>query len=159
MAARRFFAIAVALMATTAATATNLDKKSFIRKDRQLGTGNVPTPAPVAPDPTMAPTNPDLFVCEICGEGNVVTIPDGEVTIPTQGSFTCSDLETSASMGLINPAQCNLLTPFVEEPCGCGDGEPADPTDAPEPADPTDAPEPADPTDAPEECKTIGTTA
>ena len=60
------------------------------------------------------------------------------------------ELLESASMGLITPAQCLLLFPFVQAPCGCTDGPtdaPVDPTEAPE--DPTDAP--VEPTDAPVE--------
>ena len=169
----------VVTMSTVASAEKGLSRESYLRKDRQLNIGKFPTPAPTEADPTPAPTNPDIFVCEICGEGLSVTIPEGVVSIPTQGEFTCSELEMSASMGLIAPGQCALLTSFVTEPCGC-EGSGPSPTDEPEPSptdepapeptdepapEPTDepAPEPTDepapePTDEPAECQTIGTT-
>ena len=158
--------VMVVTMSSVASAEKVLSRENYLRKDRQLNIGKFPTPAPTRAAPTPAPTNPDIFVCEICGEGLSVTVPDGVVSIPTQGDFACSELETSASMGLIAPGQCALLPPFVTDPCGC-EGSGPSPTDepAPEPTGdddddddddgPTDAPEP---TDEPAECQTIGTT-
>jgi len=90
---------------------------------------------------TLAPT-PDFFVCDICGGGRVPTIPDGLVEIPTQGTLNCTQIETAANIGGILEAQCPLLQPFVQVPCGCAE---ILPTDSPA-VDATPAPVPAAPT-------------
>ena len=138
--------VMVVTMSSVASAEKVLSRENYLRKDRQLNIGKFPTPAPTRAAPTPAPTNPDIFVCEICGEGLSVTVPDGVVSIPTQGDFACSELETSASMGLIAPGQCALLPPFVTDPCGC-EGSGPSPTDEPAPS-PTDEPAP-EPTDEP----------
>jgi hypothetical protein len=167
----QFFALmAAAAMTMSTAMKThevNADQKIHIHNDRQLEIGDFPTAAPVEAEETAAPTNPDLFVCSICGDGREVTMPDGVVSIPAQGEFTCSELEESASMGLISPAQCLLVFPFVQSPCGCEDSgsdpvpaptdTPADPT--PSPSDPPveSTPEPTTTPSSAEDCSTIGT--
>jgi hypothetical protein len=72
--------------------------------------------SPVAPPPTMAP---GAFDCPLCGRGNVISLPDGIVTIPTQPNRTCAELQHANSIGNIGQAQCGLLQPFVASPCGC----------------------------------------
>jgi hypothetical protein len=110
----------------------------------------VPTEAPVE---SLLPT-PAPFVCNICGEGKEVTIPDGVVSIPTQGDQTCAALVGAASVGLIPEAGCPILVSLTQIPCGCR--EVVTPTTTPEsgaPVAPTDAtgtPSTA-PTEAPEE--------
>lgn len=98
---------------------------------RVLNIGLGPTEAP-----TEAPTAP--FVCPVCGEGNVVTNPDGVVDLGDLGSFLCGEGDN------VTEAECLLLQPLAAEICGC-EPESPDPTDAP--VDPTDAP--VDPTEAP----------
>jgi hypothetical protein len=115
---------------------------------RGLGIGLDPTEAPTK-SPTPGPT--EIFVCDICEEGNVVTIPDGVVDAGPVGNFTCLDIVAASNAGLISEAQCLLVQPLAQGVCGCEPESmeptevPADPTDAP--VDPTDAP--VDPTDAP----------
>lgn len=105
--------------------------------------------APVAPPPTMPP---GAYDCSICGTGNIVTIPDGTVSIPTQPDRTCAELLYANSIGNIQQSQCSLLQPFVFEPCGCMPKADtlkpsAKPTDSPtlaptKPREPTTSPAP-----------------
>ena len=90
-----------------------------------------PTRAPVV-TPTDAPTaaSEPIYICDICGgEGKVVTIPTGVVSIPTQGEFTCTAIQGAAAAGLIPESGCGPLTVLTQEPCGCE--APNDPTNAP----------------------------
>ena len=59
------------------------------------------------------------FVCDICGNGGNITIPDGIVQIPTQPNRTCAKLYDAAIGGNISQVQCSLLPPFTSTPCGC----------------------------------------
>ncbi len=70
----------------------------------------------VTPPPTRSPNSYD---CQICGAGNIVTVPSGVVNIPTQVSRTCEELLHANAIGNINANQCSLLQPFVTTPCGC----------------------------------------
>ncbi len=59
--------------------------------------------------------------CPICGTGNNVTNPDGELSLPTIGNVTCAFLEGIAMTGAITESNCALLQPVVSRTC-CGDG-------------------------------------
>lgn len=72
--------------------------------------------SPIASAPTRSPS---AYDCPICGSGNVVTLPDSVVTIPTQPNRTCQELLQANLMGNINELQCGLLQPFVTAHCGC----------------------------------------
>ena len=80
-------------------------------------------------------------VCNICGEGNAITIPDGKIAIPSEFGqelgdvdLTCEQLQLE--VGSFIPADiCPLITPFISVPCGCG---PASTGDAPTDDAPTD---------------------
>lgn len=93
-------------------------------------------------EPTEAPT---AFECNICGDSMRVTKSEGVVVIPTQPDRTCAQLEQAASIGNINPNQCNLLHPFVLSPCGCTDEDSVAPSDMPSsfPTAPTFSPAPS----------------
>ncbi|KAG7366552.1 beta-Ig-H3/fasciclin [Nitzschia inconspicua] len=144
-------ATSIALMSFTLvhpAGAGNTIRGLGIGLDPTEAPTKAPTKAPTTPSPVEAPT--ESFVCSICGEGKVVTNPDGVIDGGAAGTFACLEVVAAANAGLISEAQCLLLQPLAEAACGCeeeGDTvEPEeDPTDAP--VDPTDAP--VDPTDAP----------
>jgi len=89
---------------------------------------------------------PEVFECQICGDGLRVTNPDGVVEIPTQPNRTCAELLDAAVMGHINPNQCFLLHPFVQAPCECISIYSDMPTDIPvsSPTAPTLSPAPTD---------------
>lgn len=93
-------------------------------------------------EPTEAPT---AFKCNICGGGMRVSNPNGVVVIPTQPDRTCAQLQNAASIGNINPNQCQLLHPFVNTPCGCTDVDSVAPSDTPSfsPTAPTFSPAPS----------------
>jgi hypothetical protein len=72
------------------------------------------------------------FVCNICGEGRIMTLPENVVesmAFPIQQMhevegrndiiITCNDLQRSGSMGLISSIECPLVQPFVQDLCGC----------------------------------------
>jgi hypothetical protein len=81
------------------------------------------TPDTISPAPTLDP-----FVCELCGPGRDITIPDGVVVTSTQPDRTCAELEGAAATGAITKLQCPLLQLFSTSPCGC---MPTSPTPAP----------------------------
>ncbi|KAG7362876.1 hypothetical protein IV203_026236 [Nitzschia inconspicua] len=93
-------------------------------------------------EPTEAPT---VFECNICGDDMRVTNPNGVVVIPTQPDRTCAQLLHAASIGNINPNQCQLLHPFVYSPCGCTVEDSVAPSDTPSsfPTAPTFSPAPS----------------
>ena len=76
-----------------------------------------------------------VFQCPLCGVGKQVTIPDGVVSIPQNGDFTCQTLVNAAQRGGINQQTCALLGSFVKTPCGCkqvlSGNETARPTETP----------------------------
>ena len=85
--------------------------KSYVEASCRCVVGSpiaAPTPAPVT-----------FFDCPICGEGMVVTRPNGIVMIPTQPNRTCSQLLRANTLGKIKRQQCGLLQPFVQQRCGC----------------------------------------
>jgi hypothetical protein len=61
----------------------------------------------------------DEFLCEICGTNNIVTNPDGVVSLPGQPTFTCSEISAAAEMGNITETDCGLIQPFITAPCKC----------------------------------------
>ncbi len=72
-----------------------------------------------------------VFQCSICGEGKVVTISDGIVTIPQNGDFICSDLEAYGEQGGFDAQTCVILESFVQTPCGCVETVPINGTATP----------------------------
>merc|ERR1712157_91043 len=63
-----------------------------------------PTEAPV--EPTKEPT--DAPPCSICGEGQVVTNPDGMVDLGAESIF-CSELEQHGQEGTIPVSLCESI--------------------------------------------------
>ena len=57
--------------------------------------------------------------CNICGDGNMVTMPDAIVSIPSLEDFSCADYEAAADASAIDADQCDLLQPFTSAVCGC----------------------------------------
>ena len=78
---------------------------------------------------------PDIFHCQLCGDGFIVKNPNGIVKIPTQPDRTCAELAEAAVIGHINPNQCFLLGPFVQAPCECVSTFTKFPASSPEYAD------------------------
>lgn len=85
------------------------------------------TSAPVAVHPTtLQPTEvgglepgPDP-PCNVCGEGNQVTILDPIVVIPGQDAQpTCSEFAEGGFAGYIPAAMCPLAAGLIFELCGC----------------------------------------
>merc|ERR1712157_294360 len=97
-----------------------------------------PTEAPV--EPTKEPT--DAPPCSICGEGQVVTNPDGMVDLG-EVKIKCSDLQDHGQVGSIPAELCESID--VAE-CSCESTD-VEPTEAP--VEPTEAP--VEPTEAPVE--------
>jgi len=86
--------------------------------------------------------------CNICGEGNVITIPDGLISLPTgevEGEASCQEVQELGG-NLIPPDFCPFISALTAVPCGCapeGEVEPPALSDAPSPIpgpDATDAP-------------------
>jgi hypothetical protein len=80
-----------------------------------------------------------------------VTNLNGTVSIPTQPTRTCFEIQGAAEDGLIDPNQCSLVQPFVKEPCGCMEidegNQTSVPMESPEPTPDPTTPVPA--TEAP----------
>jgi hypothetical protein len=55
--------------------------------------------------------------CNICGEGSELLHPNATVILPGHPELLCGDL--SQGIGLIDPAICPFLEPFVKDTCGC----------------------------------------
>jgi hypothetical protein len=72
---------------------------------------------PVTLSPSSAPTLPQPFICNVCGE-QTMTMPDGTVFIPNNGEYLCSDIEAAGLLGDISEAICPLLLQYLG-PCGC----------------------------------------
>jgi hypothetical protein len=68
-----------------------------------------------------------VFQCNLCGSNSdnpqaigQITNPDGIVELPLgQPSWSCSSLQAAAEQGSITVQQCELLQPFVVDPCVC----------------------------------------
>jgi len=80
-------------------------------------------------------TNEDY--CNPCGTGKVSTNDDNDVSVPTQGIFTCKELIDLGKDGTLDDnGICALVQSSAQTPCGCvADG----PTTAPTNASPTTA--------------------
>ena len=89
--------------------------------------GDPPTLSPAAVPAPVSPS--DSFMCPICGEGMIVTLPGAIVTLPSQTERTCMQLLDAAAAGNILESQCSQLQQ-ITAPCGC---EPIAPTTAPVP--------------------------
>lgn len=89
------------------------------------------------------------FVCQLCADGSDPTNLQAMVEFPGLAPLTCADLIVAAEDGSIIQTQCDLLQPFIQEPCGCGDYATVTPV-TPEPSPPpTTAAPVAQPTAAP----------
>ena len=70
------------------------------------------------------------FVCPMCGEGRIPTLLDVEVDVPTQGIFTCEEIDIATKTGVplvVDENLCPLLQAFIEDPAALGVVAPADP--------------------------------
>jgi hypothetical protein len=74
--------------------------------------------------PTIASPRPTFSrgVCNVCGEGRVVTNPDGKVNdTTTNTTYLCALLEQRGNGGFIaKPEDCSLVQSLADEPCQCG---------------------------------------
>jgi hypothetical protein len=72
------------------------------------------------PDPNAPPTIAPLKYCEMCGEGNVVTIPNGSITLPDGilggGQSVCGVVDSFP--GTLSAAECARVQ-RVTLNCGC----------------------------------------
>lgn len=55
--------------------------------------------------------------CDVCGEGSELLNPNATIILPGHPELLCGDL--AQGKGLIDPAICPFLEPFVKETCGC----------------------------------------
>jgi len=69
--------------------------------------------------PVLLNENPP---CNICGDGNVITILDAIVTIPSgEGTLTvtCEEFQIAALGGQVPANLCPLVPTLIGTPCGC----------------------------------------
>jgi hypothetical protein len=92
---------------------------------------------------------PFNYPCSICGDGRIVTDPEGNITIPDLGVTSCADAEEMGENGELDATQCTDVPALARESCGCEDAPVASPTEVPPAASPTEAPPVAAPTEAP----------
>ena len=97
--------------------ARNLSKKNKRKKHRNEETHtDIPTPTPI-PEKETRQNQPS---CSICGDGMEVGNPDAGVSFPGQpGQIPCGVLENMGVIGLIPPAQCDVLPQLVSTVCEC----------------------------------------
>jgi hypothetical protein len=88
--------------------------------------------------------------CPICGWGMMVTDPEGEVFIPSYGTFSCEKLETRSEEGFVPQENCLGLQMFSRRKCGCESAPPPTPS----PVAPTQSPT-TEPTSSPSEVPTL----
>ena len=83
---------------------------------------------------------PTEYNCDICGEGMEIRNPEGIVKVPNKQDNSCSYLQFVVNTENWNKEQCDVLRPFVQEPCRCSpismeerilDEDSAMPSDAP----------------------------
>jgi hypothetical protein len=60
------------------------------------------------------------YFCNICGEGQNITNPNGPLDLPDIGEVTCQGLQTIGDWGGISEENCNGLLPIVNFMC-CGE--------------------------------------
>jgi len=68
--------------------------------------------------PSSVPTIPsdtDYDICYICGEGNVVSDPNGSLL-----QYSCAEAELAGLAGNINPGDCQLIQSNAGAPANCG---------------------------------------
>jgi hypothetical protein len=77
-------------------------------------------------------------VCEVCGAGLVVGLPDVIVSNPLDGTTpTCAEIQGGGQAGLIPAAFCDILSGAITALCGCeaadrqGDGDGGETTSSP----------------------------
>jgi hypothetical protein len=112
----------------------------------ELESNLVFTPAPVPPpSPAPSPASQeqqdcgyfDNVLCNVCGPGKCVTLPDAVLNIPGQPQYLCGALEEAGRVGAIVEFDCSFLPDWTTEPCGC-----APPTAPTTTIPPTNAPVP-----------------
>ena len=64
-----------------------------------------------------------MFVCQVCGDGQVIGSPDATVIIPILGEYTCQELQEAATNGEIIESQCGIIQ-IVSGPCNCREDTP-----------------------------------
>jgi hypothetical protein len=68
----------------------------------------------------FATAQPSSFICNICGDDFIMTIPNGSVPLSPDTSFACSQLdEIAQGEGAIDEVQCEALHFLTQVPCGC----------------------------------------
>ena len=71
-----------------------------------------------APGFDDATTNDELpFLCSVCGDGGVMTMPQATVSTPAGQTVRCGALEANANT--IPQSSCSNVQSLVREPCGC----------------------------------------
>ena len=70
------------------------------------------------------------FYCPMCGDGRIPTLLDVVVNVPTQGNFTCEEIDIATKTGIplvVDQNLCPLLQGFIEDPALLGVDAPPDP--------------------------------
>jgi hypothetical protein len=91
-----------------------------------MPTTPAPTPVPTTPAPTPAPSSATNFPpCSVCGDGNQVTIPETEISVPPDENnpesvvTTCGQFETNGRFGFVSPDLCASAPEVYGTDCGC----------------------------------------
>jgi hypothetical protein len=66
-------------------------------------------------------------ICDVCGQGQVVTKPDEIVSVGTQPPIACGTLEANGLAGQVDTAFCGLIPSLIGPTCGCEDAGPMAP--------------------------------
>jgi hypothetical protein len=61
--------------------------------------------------------------CLVCGDGNVVTLPDAIFSFPGYPASPCSTLQEAGLTGQIPLSQCSFLPGLISPVCACAPGD------------------------------------
>jgi len=107
--------VRIKLPGTDDSTSTNSTSNA---PSSSLGPSDSPAPSP-SPSISANPVDWSYF-CNICGDGNNVTNPEGPLEVPSIGEVTCEGLQSIGHWGGISMENCDLIVPFVKTMC-CGE--------------------------------------
>jgi hypothetical protein len=65
--------------------------------------------------------SPGYPLCQVCGEGKVITVPDELIPLPGVDPQTCVNIELGGVYGFIEEQYCPIVPQLIEN-CKCAEG-------------------------------------
>lgn len=79
---------------------------------------NVQESDPPVDNTNQPPTGP-FPICNVCGDGNVISLPNGSITVPGRNPASCQHYQDIGDEGNLPPPLCTQVQAGSEGPCGC----------------------------------------